>query len=97
MELADRIRSTNEDEDAPYLVNQAVAFGDFLTDSARVQAADVGIELQSRKAETDKDQMTATERAHQEEFLKQLRGRSTIIRTQPYAEWMSHRSHRKLL
>ena len=96
-ELADRIRSTNEDENAPYQVTKSVAYGDFLTDRARVQAADVGIELQSRKAETGKHQVTATERAHEETFLKQLRGRSTIIRTQPYAEWMSHRSHRKLL
>jgi hypothetical protein len=41
--LTERIESINQDNNAPYRITQAVGFGDFLSDRARVQAADVGI------------------------------------------------------
>jgi DNA-binding IclR family transcriptional regulator len=41
--LRDRIQAINNDPDAEYAVSEAVAFGDFLSDQAWVQAADVGI------------------------------------------------------
>jgi DNA-binding transcriptional MocR family regulator len=61
IELTHRIRSVNEDESAPFQINKAVAFGDFLTDRTRVQAAEVGIELQRRKAAANNDHIAATE------------------------------------
>jgi hypothetical protein len=97
IELTDRIRSVNEDESSPFQINKAVAFGDFLTDRARVQAAEVGVELQRRTASANDDHIAATEHAYENAFLRQLRGRSPTIRIQRYAEWMSHRLHRRLL
>jgi hypothetical protein len=43
--LKERIQTINADENAPYRITRAVAFGDFLGDRARVQAVTVGIEL----------------------------------------------------
>ena len=43
--LRDRVKAVNSDPDAAYKVVEAVAFGDFLGDAARLQAADVGIRL----------------------------------------------------
>jgi hypothetical protein len=40
---------------------------------------------------------SALEHKAEEAFLKQLRGRSAALHVQPYEEWMSARSHRKLL
>jgi predicted ArsR family transcriptional regulator len=95
-EMSKRIKSFNEDASASYQVNAAVAFGDFLTDRARVQAAEVGIELQRRSPEQGSNQ-TAAEHARENAFLRQLRGKSTMLHIQKYAPWMNHRSHRKLL
>jgi predicted ArsR family transcriptional regulator len=50
-DLRDRIKAINEDRGAGYKITEAVAFGDFLHDQARVQAADVGIGLQPRADE----------------------------------------------
>ncbi|MGA8030623.1 MAG: hypothetical protein WB992_26060 [Bryobacteraceae bacterium] len=94
--LRDRIQAINLDTNAPYRVTEAVAFGDFLRDRPRLQAADVGIRLAPRKSganETD----TAREHAAEEAFLKELRGKTASLHIQPYEEWMSARSHRKLL
>jgi hypothetical protein len=43
--LRDRIKAVNEDRNAPYRITEAVAFGDFLGERARVQAGKVGIRL----------------------------------------------------
>jgi hypothetical protein len=74
-----------------------VAFGDVLSDRVRVQAADVGIKLERSSPAEDNDRSTATSRSEEESFLKQLNGRSTILRVQRYEPWMGHRSHRELL
>ena len=90
--LRDRIHAINADPNAMYSVTKAVPFGDFLRELSRVQAASVGIELESRKPEppnTRAKQMKAV--------LKQLRGRSAMLNVQPYEPWMSARSHRDLL
>jgi hypothetical protein len=96
-ELKERIRSINDDENAPYRITEAVAFGDFLSDRVRVQAVQVGIKLERRLPAEDKDRPSATARNEEDSLLKQLIGRSTIIRLQRYQPWMSHRSHRQLL
>ncbi len=92
--LRDRIKAVNDDPNADYKITDAVAFGDFLTDAARVQAAEVGIRL-TRKNE----QLTGSAKAHRGEiaFLKQLRGKSALLQVVPYADWMNTRSHLPLL
>jgi hypothetical protein len=94
--LRDRIQAINEDKKAEYTVSEAVAFGDFLSDQPRVQAADVGAQLAARKRDSQ-DAASAKEHKAKEEFLKQLRGRSAALHIQPYEAWMSARSHRKLI
>jgi hypothetical protein len=94
--LKERIQTINTDESAPYRITRAVAFGDILGDRVRVQAATVGIELKGRSSAGD-DRPTAAARGEEDAFLKQLSGKSTILRLEPYKPWMSHRSHRDLL
>jgi hypothetical protein len=94
--LRDRIQGINQDTNAPYRVTEAVAFGDFLSDRARLQAADVGIRLAPRKSGKNETE-TAREHAAEEAFLKELRGKTASLHIQRYEEWMSARSHRKLL
>ena len=70
------MKAANHDPNAPFDIGKAVAFGDFLTDRARVQAPDVGIQLVPRKPETDQA-MSATDQAAHRDFLRQLRGRTS--------------------
>ena len=93
--LSDRIKAVNDDPDAPYKVTEAVAFGDFLHDQPRVQAADVGIELQRRGDE--RAAASAREHAAELAFLKRLRGKTALLHLQAYEEWMKARTHRDLL
>jgi hypothetical protein len=95
-DLADRIQTNNDDPSSEYAVSEAVAFGDFLSDQPRVQAADVGIRLTPRKADSE-DSGSAVEHKAEEAFLKQLRGKTAVIHIQPYQAWMSAKPHRKLL
>jgi hypothetical protein len=94
--LAERIKAVNHDQNAPFRIAKAVAFGDFLSDRARVQAPDVGIQLTPREPEGDQPNFT-TGQAARSRFLKQLRGRTSILSIRPYEEWMSSRSHRSLI
>ncbi len=93
--LRDRIKAVNEDPNAPYRITEAIAFGDFLSDAARVQAADIGIRL-ARKGDA---QLPASAKEHAAEiaFLKQLRGKTPLLNVQPYEDWMASRTHRTLL
>ena len=93
--LSERIKAVNADQNAPYKITGAVAFGDFLSDQARVQAAEVGIRL-ARKVDT-LGPRSAKEYAAELALLKQLRGKTTVIKLQPYEEWMSARTHRTIL
>lgn len=100
-DLRERIKSANKDAAAEFKVSDAVAYGDFLEDSvghgARVQAADVGIELVRRKVGAGGGQGPAREHEARKAFLKELRGSATMLHLREYAEWMSARPHRKLL
>jgi Mn-dependent DtxR family transcriptional regulator len=93
-DLRDRIKAVNEDADAEYKITEAVAFGDFLGDPARVQAAEVGIRLTAKN-----EQLTGSGKEHRAElaFLKHLRGKSAVLHVIPYEGWMSARSHLRLL
>jgi hypothetical protein len=93
--LRERLKAVNDDRTAAYTVTAAVAFGDFLRDQSRVQAADVGIRLQ-QKANA---QSTASAREHAAElsFLKELRGKAALLHLRPLEDWMLARTHRDLL
>jgi hypothetical protein len=94
--LKQTIKLTNEYSQSPFHVTEVVAFGDFLRkDNTRVQAADVGISLESQR----KDELpeSARERRENAAFLKCLRNRSARLDLKPYEEWMSKRSHVRLL
>jgi hypothetical protein len=93
--VRERIKEVNRDGAARYRVTEAVAFGDFLRDAARVQAADVGIRLVS--SSDSGSTASAKEHAAELEFLKKLRGRSSLLHVVPYEDWMSSRSHVRLL
>jgi hypothetical protein len=95
--LGDRLRSANEDGNNPYEITHAVAFGDFLKDRPRVQAAEIGIELHRRKQPDAGTQALASEHTLEKAFLKQLRGNSSLIQLRRYEPWMKQRSHRDLL
>ena len=95
--LQERIKEANKDGKAAYKITHAVAFGDFLSSGrARVQAADVGIALEKRGAK-EGEMRSASDAKQERAFLRQLRGKTALLQIRPYAEWMSKRSHRKLL
>jgi DNA-binding MarR family transcriptional regulator len=94
--LKQRIAAARKDFKSPFEISAAVAFGDFLSDRPRVQAPDVGIEFARRKSDHTA-RGSATENKERLAFLKQLRGKNTPLNLQPYQEWMSKRSHLKLL
>ncbi|HEX3371691.1 MAG TPA: hypothetical protein VHS08_04190 [Candidatus Acidoferrales bacterium] len=91
--LAERIKAINRDRRARLHVTRAVAFGDFLCARARVQAADVGVRIES-KPHAGKSQNSS----HIEsEFLKQLKAGSSLVHVRIYKPWMSKRSHVRLV
>jgi hypothetical protein len=71
-ELAERIRTVNQDRTAPFAITAAIAFGDFLRGPARVQAPDIGIELIHRRSATN-EPGSAVEQVARREFLRQLK------------------------
>ena len=94
-ELRERIKATNQNSKAPYKITEAVAFGDFLLQKPRVQAAEVGIRLEPRKVK--RGESPAKQHAAERAFLRQLREKAATVNILPYAEWMSSRTHRRLL
>ena len=98
--LKQRIEETNKDRAAKFQITRAVAFGDFLAkDRARVQAADVGIDAaqrsQARALTRSLCRIPPVEAREEQEFLRQLRGRSALINLKMYSEWMGTRTHQK--
>lgn len=94
--FAERLKRVNEDRSAEYKIGDAVAFGDFLSERARVQAADVGVRLEPRNPIGHHPHF-ASEQGRQEAFLKQLKDKTPLLNIQPYAEWMTARKHERLL
>jgi hypothetical protein len=95
-ELRERMQAVNKDSQAPYRVQTGVGYGDFLGGRERVQAADVGIQLAPRTS-MKSNKISARENAAQRAFLRILRNKNARLALHPYEEWMSARSHRKLL
>jgi hypothetical protein len=89
--LADRIAVINRDPRAEFKITKAVAFGDFLSDRPKVQAADVGVELRRRNPSS------AYAQAGEPAFLKQLGRKSRFLHVRPYEKWMTEKLHRNLL
>jgi DNA-binding MarR family transcriptional regulator len=91
--MSDRIAAMNKDPRARFSIRKAVAFGDFLSGRAQLQAADVGVMLvprnpPSRNESNEEDEL---------EFLKQLQAKNRYVHVQRYQGWMSERCHRSLL
>lgn len=93
-DLRERIRSVNKDARSKFRITSAVAFGDFLSDRVRVQAADVGIELEVR---TPARTRTKISKAQERECFKVLRGRKQMIHLVPFESWMHGRRNQRLL
>jgi hypothetical protein len=88
--MADRIAAINRDPRAEFSIRKAVAFGDFLSDRAQVQAADIGVMFTRRGSLNEHDENEVV-------FLKQLQAKNRFVHVQRYQGWMSDRSHRSLL
>lgn len=85
-----RIRKLNADRTATEIIRRAIAFGDFLSDRARVQAADIGIEVNPRGTKGAPQHPAAA-------VLSALKARSPMLHLLPFAPWMANRTHRQLL
>jgi hypothetical protein len=92
--IEERLSAVNKDKQARYTVSKAVAFGDFLSGRARVQAADVAVLLKPRKAGAESG---SEEKSARQKFLKDLRGRTVAIQLREYEEWMTQRKYRKVM
>jgi len=95
--LRERIEEVNRERGGAFKVTQAIAFGDFLRERPRVQAADVGIATEQRGGSGRGAAPTARAGASQRQFLKKLRGRITALNLIPFQPWMAARSHRRLV
>ena len=95
--LGERIKEFNRNHASDYAIKNAVAFGDFLGDRPRVQAADVGIELERKSAKTGAKFAAASERALELDLLRDIRGRSPLFHLRRYEPWMKTRTHRKIV
>ena len=95
--LKERIKQVNKDSKAAFRITNAVAFGDFLlSDRTRVQAAEVGIGLTPR-GEAANEGRSASAARLERQFLRPVRGKTALVHTRPYADWMSKRSHLNLM
>lgn len=95
-ELRRRIIAGSRESRSRYQITKAVAFGEFLSGRARVQAVEVGIQL-SRKRSDGADGNLAEERKAQKAFLKSLKPKGGVVRISLYEKWMSERTHLNLL
>jgi hypothetical protein len=95
--LKGRIKEVNTESKGVFTITEAVAFGDFLLSGRpRVQPADVGIGLARRGVAAGEFQ-TASDAQTEGLFLRQLRGKTTLLSIRRYEEWMSNRSHLNLM
>lgn len=94
-ELGKQIAQINHDANSEFKITRAVAFGDFLRGSSRVQAPDIGVQLAQRGPAIVRGPVQ--QHRAMREFLKKLRGRRAALNLIPYEEWMGARSHRDLI
>ena len=91
--LKERIEAINRDKRSEFKITNAVAFGDFLTGRAQVQAAEVGVQLMRRELSGDQHD---SDRKRME-FMNSLRRKSRLFTIGTYRPWMTRRSHRRFL
>jgi hypothetical protein len=91
--LKERIEAINRDKRSEFKITNAVAFGDFLTGRAQVQAAEVGVQLMRRELSADPHDSDRK----RVEFMNTLRRKSRLFTIETYRPWMTRRSHRRLL
>lgn len=87
--LTERIVAFNKSKNS-VRIDVAVAYGDFLAKNARVQAADVGIRYAGAKR-------SIHVAPNQMALLTQLREKSQQLHLRPFEDWMTKRTHRKLI
>lgn len=90
--LLERVRAVNADPDAGHKVGRLVVFGDYLSGRDRLQAADIGVELESSREVRE----GAVEHAAEERILKALKARSAALNVRLLEPWMVQRTHRVL-
>lgn len=91
--IVERIDAISRDPRAKFSIRKAVAFGDFLSKRALVQAADVGVMLTRRVPLSGNEDHDQEERA----FLKEMQAKNRFVHIQRYQSWMNDRAHRRLL
>jgi len=95
--LGQRMKEFNMSSDSSFEIKKAVAFGDFLRDGARLQAADVGILLNRKSSKnTAMDGLTGGHTSEQA-LLKRLRNSSSLLHLCRYEDWMGARTHQTLI
>ncbi|HLJ48139.1 MAG TPA: hypothetical protein VKU01_19125 [Bryobacteraceae bacterium] len=95
-ELRDRVEQMNAAPASPFRVIELIAFGDFLDEHAKVQAANVGVGLAPKDLAKNVSD-SAVERKREEHVLSDLRGKSTLLHLNLIEDWMRKRSHRYVL
>jgi DNA-binding transcriptional regulator YhcF (GntR family) len=95
--LVQLIEAVNQDRTERFRVGKAVAFGDFLSGRARVQAPDVGVQLVPREPEKEAQPGSAVEEAAKHEVLRQLKAKGATLTLRLYEKWMDERSNRKIV
>ena len=95
-ELRRRAEQMNADPASAYRVTDLIAFGDFLSDRAKVQAADVGVGLRPKQPD-QADPATAVEHKRKEHVLADLKTKSPMLQLHLVEDQMQKRSHQDLL
>ena len=95
--LQERMKAVNADKKAAFEIEKAFAFGDFLSDGQRVQAADVGVRLRPKGKKGIGEDTSAREHDREEAFLKELRARAVQFHLCDYEDWMGARTGKELI
>lgn len=94
-ELRKRAGEMNGDPSVPFRIKGLLAFGDFLDERPKVQAADVGVALVPRRPQ-EAGPETAVERKHEEQALAGLKAKSAMLQLHRLEDWMRRRAHQDL-
>ena len=95
-ELRDRAKQMNADAATSFRVSEIVAYGDFLDEKTKAQAADVGVGLTPKKRDGE-EIGTAAEHQREVDVLAALRGKSTMLHLRLIEDWMRRLRHRDVL
>ena len=95
-QLRVRVEQINANPESRFRVTELVAYGDFLDEHPKVQAADVGVGLELR-SERRSASDSSIEKKSEEQVLSDLRAKSTLVHLHRMEDWMRRRSHRDVL